>query len=87
MFLPAKAYEPAAAAALAAGLGPSAASVLQDARPPESPGDAGRWLLPDADGADWHAWAALVAGVHAATGLWSAYTLLQGIVLLLLILK
>lgn len=64
-----------------------AAIVLEDGAPPVAPGDAGRWLLPDAAAPAWTAWGALLWSVHSASGLWSAYTLLQGIVLLLMIIK
>lgn len=73
------------AAAAAAG-GGDANAVLTHGRLPEGPGDAGRWLLPDADG-DWDEWASLMGSVHSMADLWAAYTLLQGIILVLLILR
>lgn len=73
------------AAASAAGDG-DVNAVFKSGRLPERPGDAGRWLLPDADG-DWDEWAALVGGVHSMAELWAAYTTLQGIILMLLIFK
>jgi hypothetical protein len=94
MFMPAKARmnvsDPAEvsrllAAAAAAG-GGDANAVLKSGRLPERPGDAGRWLLPDADG-DWDAWAQLLGGVHNMTNLWAAYITLQGVVLVLLVFR
>lgn len=94
IFMPAKAYvnvsDPAEvarllAAAAAAGNGDSNA-VLRSGRLPVRPGDAGRWLLPDADG-DWDDWAELLGGVHSMTDLWAAYTTLQGVILVLLIFR
>jgi hypothetical protein len=94
MFMPAKARvnvsDPAEvsqllAAATAAGTGDSSA-VLRSGRLPERPGDAGRWLLQDADG-DWDDWAELLGGVHSMADLWAAYTTLQGVILVLLIFR
>lgn len=73
------------AAAAAAGSG-DVDAVLKSGRLPERPGDAGRWLLPDAD-QDWDAWAELLGGVHSMTDLWAAYTTLQGFILVLLIVR
>jgi len=73
------------AAATAAGKG-DVNKVLRYGRLPERPGDAGRWLLADADG-DWDEWAGLMGGVHRMADLWAAYTLLQGIILVLLIFR
>jgi hypothetical protein len=73
------------AAATAAG-GGDVAAVLRSGRMPVRPGDAGRWLLPDADG-DWDDWASLMAAVHSMVDLWAAYTLFQGIILVLLVFR
>jgi hypothetical protein len=73
------------AAATAAGSGDSSA-LLRSGRLPERPGDAGRWLLPDADG-EWDDWADLVGGVRSMADLWTAYTTLQGVILVLLIFR
>jgi hypothetical protein len=97
MFMPAKAAY--AASAVADGLTATAAAsnrsvveaaaaVLDGNRQPTAPGDSGRWLLPDDESSEgWAAWAHLMAGVHSMTQLWAVYTLLQGIVLVLLIVK
>lgn len=94
MLLPAKASpnitDPAElsrllAAATAAGNG-DVNKVLRYGRLPERPGDTGRWLLADADG-DWDEWAGLMGGVHRMADLWAAYTLLQGVILVLLIFR
>jgi hypothetical protein len=96
MFMPAKATY--AASAVADGLtavaaasnrsvAEAAAAVLDGNKQPTAPGNAGRWLLPDESAAGWAAWAHLMAGVHGMTQLWEVYTLLQGIVLVLLIVK
>eukprot|EP00775_Hariotina_reticulata_P011535 gene11535-11678_t len=92
MFMPVKTYSEAAvssglarAAAAAAGGGDDS-SVLETGQMPVSPGAAGRWLLPEAAG-DWDSWANLMDSVHVMSGLWAAYTLLQGIIMILLILK
>jgi hypothetical protein len=61
-------------------------SVLDNGQPPLQPGVAGRWLLPDADG-DFDRLAALMAGVGSMAQLWVAYSLLQGIVLILLVVR
>lgn len=82
---PAEVSQLLAAAAAAGGSG-GVGAVLRDGKLPEHPGDAGRWLLPDADG-DWDEWAGLMADVHSMAGLWAAYTLLQGIILVLLIFR
>lgn len=60
--------------------------VLDNVQPPYEPGDSGRWLLPDADH-DFDDLAGLLDGVHSMNKLWSAYTLVQGIVLMLLIFR
>lgn len=90
-----KTYSPTAAtaglAAVATARNSSIAdvadAVLDGGWQPTSPGDAGRWLLPDAAAGDWAAWARLMLGVHTLAQLWAAYTLLQGIILVLLIVK
>jgi hypothetical protein len=96
MFMPAKAAYSASAVAdgLAAAAAASnssttetAAAVLDGKKQPTAPGNAGRWLLPDDSAEGWRAWAHLMAGVHGMTQLWAVYTLLQGIVLVLLIVK
>jgi hypothetical protein len=61
-------------------------SVLDNGQPPLQSGVAGRWLLPDADG-DFDRLAALMAGVGSMAQLWVAYSLLQGIVLILLVVR
>jgi hypothetical protein len=63
-----------------------ASSLLDNGQPPLQPGMAGRWLLADADG-DFDALAALMAGVGSMAQLWVAYSLLQGIVLILAVLR
>jgi hypothetical protein len=90
MFMPVKTYSEAA---VASGLAQAAAAasgddslVLETGQMPTSPGAAGRWLLPEAAG-DWDSWAKLMGSVHVMSGLWAAYTLLQGIIMILLILK
>jgi hypothetical protein len=88
IFMPVKAYSEAA---VALGLAQAAANgddslVLETGQMPTSPGAAGRWLLPEAAG-DWDSWANLMGSVHVMSGLWAAYTLLQGIIMILLILK
>jgi hypothetical protein len=96
MFMPAKAAYAAstvadslaaAAAASNRSFAEATAAVLDGNRQPIAPGNAGRWLLPDDSPEGWAAWAHLMAGVHNMTQLWSVYTLLQGIVLVLLIVK
>jgi hypothetical protein len=79
MFMPRKA-EPDAAAlpAAAAALGAGAAA---------GPGDPGRWMLADGDGGAFDAWARLMLGVHTMAGAWTAYSFVQGIILLLLIVR
>jgi hypothetical protein len=96
IFMPAKAYSQsgldAAVAAWAAAAGASNgsssdnSSLFNEAQQPLQPGMAGRWLLPDADG-DFDALAGLMAGVGSMAQLWVAYSLLQGIVLILLVLR
>lgn len=86
MFMPAKAYNEAVVAAGLAAAPDGPRSVLSGGQLPLAPGSAGRWLLPDAS-ADWEAWASLMAVVHSMAGQWAAYTLLQGVVLVLLTLK
>jgi hypothetical protein len=98
IFLPAKAYsQEAVAAAVAAAAGnssaadgssssASASSLFTDGQQPLQPGVAGRWLLPDADG-DFDALAGLVAGVSSMAQLWVAYSLLQGILLIMLVIR
>jgi len=90
MFMPVKTYSEAAVAsglaqAVAAASGDDSL-VLETGQMPTSPGAAGRWLLPEAAG-DWDSWANLMGSVHVMSGLWAAYTLLQGIIMILLILK
>ena len=94
MLLPAKAQpnisDPAEvsrllAAATAAGSG-DVNAVFRSGRLPRRPGDAGRWLLSDADG-DWDELAGLMGGLRSMAELWAAYTMLQGIVLMLLVYK
>lgn len=96
IFMPAKAaHSPAAvadglaaaAAASNSSTAEAAAAVLDGNKQPTAPGNAGRWLLPDDSAAGWEAWAGLMAAVHRMTQLWAAYTLLQGLVLVLLIIK
>lgn len=90
MFMPAKTYsEPAVAAAedSLANSSSGPAAVLDGGQLPFEPGSAGRWLLPDAAAGDWNEWAALMGHVHETVGIWSVYTLLQGIILVLLTLK
>jgi hypothetical protein len=77
----------AAATARNSSVVEAAAGVLDGNRQPTAPGNAGRWLLPDDSAEGWMAWAHLMAGVHGMTRLWEVYTLLQGIVLVLLIVK
>lgn len=94
MFMPAKARvnvsDPAEVsrllAATAAAGGGDANTVFKSGRLPERPGDAGRWLLPDAD-SDWDDWAQLLGSMHIMTDLWAAYTTLQGVVLVLLVFR
>jgi hypothetical protein len=94
MLLPAKAQpnnsDPAEvsrllAVATAAGKG-DVNAVFRSGRLPSRPGDAGRWLLPDADG-DWDEWAAVIGGLHSMVDLWAAYTTLQGFILVLLVFR
>jgi hypothetical protein len=73
------------AAATAAGNG-YINTVFKSGRLPSRPGDAGRWLLPDADG-DWDDLAGLMGGLRSMAELWAAYTMLQGIILMLLVYK
>jgi hypothetical protein len=94
IFMPAKIYsQPALDAAVAAWKGAAgnsssadASSLLDNGQQPLQPGVAGRWLLPDADG-DFDALAGLMAGVGSMAQLWVSYSLLQGIVLILLALR
>jgi hypothetical protein len=93
IFLPAKAYTQAdlnasVAAWTAAGNASNgeAGSLFDDGQQPLQPGVAGRCLLPDADG-DFDALAGLVAGVSSMAQLWVAYSLLQGILLIMLVIR
>jgi hypothetical protein len=60
--------------------------LFADGQPPLQPGVPGRWLLPDADG-DFDQLAGLMAGVSNMAQLWVAYSLLQGIVLIMLVVR
>lgn len=53
---------------------------------PLLPGDAGRWLLPD-DDHDFDHFAELLDDVWGLVNLWQQYTLLQGVVLILLTIR
>jgi hypothetical protein len=66
------------AAALAAQFGAGAAA---------SAGDAGRWALEGGDGGAYGAWAALMAGVHVMARTWEVYGFLQGLVLVMMIVR
>eukprot|EP00878_Enallax_costatus_P041294 GHUV01047951.1.p1 GENE.GHUV01047951.1~~GHUV01047951.1.p1 ORF type:complete len:135 (+),score=42.43 GHUV01047951.1:365-769(+) len=89
IFMPAKAYSQAAVDTFMAQQSAANASgeaVLESSQPPYQPGDAGRWILPDAD-QDFDHLADLLDNVHRMNHLWSAYTLVQGIVLMLLVFR
>jgi hypothetical protein len=93
IFLPAKAYSQdtvdtavSAAVSNTSSAHGSSSCYLDNGQQPLQPGVAGRWLLPDADG-DFDALAGLMAGVGSMAQLWVAYSLLQGIVLILLVLR
>jgi hypothetical protein len=94
IFLPAKTYSQtgldAAVAAWKSAAGNSsnadASSLFADGQLPLQPGAPGRWLLPDADG-DFDQLAGLLAGVSSMAQLWVAYSLLQGIVLMMLVIR
>jgi len=80
MFMPSKTYSEEAVAqglSAAAAAGGDSSSVMEAGQAPLFPGAAGRWMLPDA-GDDWDSWAELMDNVHKMSGLWGAYTLLQG---------
>lgn len=89
MFMPAKLFSSDAVATAEVALANSSLS-LADAfdagQLPLEPGSAGRWILPSVT-SDWHEWASLMQSLHSSVGVWSAYTLLQGIILVLLVVK
>jgi hypothetical protein len=98
-FLPRKDSSPAAAASAAAAAASGAVNTTTSSMSssggvngvvtPASlqlPGGSGRWLLPDADG-DMDALARLLSGVSRCTAAWSAYGLVQCLVLLLFLLQ
>jgi hypothetical protein len=94
IFMPAKSYSQAdldaAVTVWKRALGNSSSahtnSLFKDGQQPLQSGVPGRWLLPDADG-DFDALAGLMAGVGSMAQLWVAYSLLQDIVLILLVLR
>lgn len=97
VFMPAKHYSKVAvdaafqsgnwnAGGLTNSTGSASGSALKEDQLPMQPGAAGRWLLPDADD-DFDELAWMLHQVHRITRLWSVYTLVQGVILLLLILR
>lgn len=86
LFMPAKAHNQAVVDSALAQPMVANGSTLHNGQQPYQPGDPGRWLLPDAD-TDFDDLARLLAGVHSMSELWSAYTLVQGIVLIMLVFR